>query len=149
MTEGEVVVQYLNMIHSVMRHKMLSVIAGLKSGVLQPDGIESDNVLFNAYAVLSWAYYREDKSLVPDEVYDKICVELGRRADKENAPRELVQYKESFKAGTGFDLIYPQIIPDVEVTYRVYQFHNTYSGKEEDNGVRKVPASGAVRYSGG
>ena len=57
------------------------------------------------YFMASYLYYKEDKSLMSDEMYDKICQMLVEDVDKMSEHKHYgLLDQEALKAGTGYQI---------------------------------------------
>ena len=59
------------------------------------------------YLMFSYAYYKENESLVPDAEYDQICQDLITNWNDITHWHKPLLDLESLKAGTGYDIKYP------------------------------------------
>ena len=59
------------------------------------------------YLMFSYAYYQENESLVPDAEYDQICQDLITNWNDITHWHKRLLNLESLKAGTGYDIKYP------------------------------------------
>ena len=57
--------------------------------------------------MFSYAYYQENESLVPDAEYDQICQDLITNWNDITHWHKPLLNLESLKAGTGYDIKYP------------------------------------------
>ena len=55
----------------------------------------------------SYAYYKENESLITDSEYDQICQDLITNWDDITHWHKPLLNLESLKAGTGYDIKYP------------------------------------------
>ena len=70
--------------------------------------LTNKNMLVPYYLMFSYAYYKENESLVPDTEYDQICRDLITNwNDITHFHKELLDL-DSLKAGTGYDIKYPK-----------------------------------------
>ena len=59
------------------------------------------------YLMYSYAYYKENESLITDFEYDQICQDLITNWDNITHWHKPLLDLESLKAGTGYDIKYP------------------------------------------
>jgi len=69
--------------------------------------LTNPNMLVPYYLMYSYAYYKENESLVDDTEYDQICRELIEKWDTITHWHKPLLDLESLKAGTGYDIKYP------------------------------------------
>ena len=69
--------------------------------------LKNPNMLVPYYLMYSYAYYKENESLVDDTEYDQICRELIEKWDTITHWHKPLLDLESLKAGTGYDIKYP------------------------------------------
>ena len=70
--------------------------------------LTNKNMLVPYYLMFSYAYYKENESLVSDTEYDQICRDLITYwNDITHWHKELLDL-DSLKAGTGYDIKYPK-----------------------------------------
>ena len=60
------------------------------------------------YLMASYAYYKLNYSLLPDDTYDQICKDLLKDFDKIDHIHKHLLCKLSLECGTGYDLEYPR-----------------------------------------
>ena len=60
------------------------------------------------YLMYSYAYYKENESLISDHEYDDICKQLIEKWDTINHWHKPLLNLESLEAGTGYDIQYPK-----------------------------------------
>ena len=60
------------------------------------------------YLMFSYAYYQENESLIPDAEYDQICQDLITNWNDITHWHKPLLNLESLKAGTGYDIKYPE-----------------------------------------
>ena len=60
------------------------------------------------YLMFSYAYYQENESLIPDAEYDQICQDLITNWNDITHWHKPLLNLESLKAGTGYDILYPE-----------------------------------------
>ena len=60
------------------------------------------------YLMFSYAYYKENESLIPDAEYDKICQDLITNWNDITHWHKRLLNLESLKAGTVYDIRYPE-----------------------------------------
>jgi NAD-dependent DNA ligase len=66
------------------------------------------NMLVPYYLMYSYAYYKENESLITDHEYDQICQDLITNWDNITHWHKPLLNLESLKAGTGYDIKYPK-----------------------------------------
>ena len=59
------------------------------------------------YLMFSYAYYKENESLITDSEYDQICQDLITNWNDIKHWHKPLLNLESLKAGTGYDIKYP------------------------------------------
>ena len=69
--------------------------------------LTNPNMLVPYYLMYSYAYYKENESLVDDTEYDQICQDLITNWDTITHWHKPLLDLESLKAGTGYDIKYP------------------------------------------
>ena len=69
--------------------------------------LTNPNMLVPYYLMYSYAYYKENESLVDDTEYDQICQDLITNWDNITHWHKPLLSLESLKAGTGYDIKYP------------------------------------------
>ena len=69
--------------------------------------LTNKNMLVPYYLMFSYAYYQENESLVPDAEYDQICLDLITNWNDITHWHKRLLNLESLKAGTGYDIKYP------------------------------------------
>ena len=69
--------------------------------------LTNKNMLVPYYLMFSYAYYQENESLIPDEEYDQICRDLITNWNDITHWHKPLLDLESLKAGTGYDIKYP------------------------------------------
>ena len=69
--------------------------------------LTNKNMLVPYYLMFSYAYYQENESLVPDAEYDQICQDLITNWNDITHWHKRLLNLESLKAGTGYDIKYP------------------------------------------
>ena len=68
------------------------------------------NMLVPYYLMLSYLYYEKNISLIEDTEFDNLCQTLLEKYDSvEHMHKHLVS-KESLTAGTGYDIVYTNMI---------------------------------------
>ena len=73
---------------------------------------KNPNMLVPYYLMFSYLYYEKDVSLIEDTEFDKLCQTLREKYDSvEHMHKHLVS-KESLTAGTGYDIVYTNMIKD-------------------------------------
>jgi len=70
--------------------------------------LTNPNMLVPYYLMLSYCYYKENESLIDDTEYDDICKQLIEKWDTLEHWHKPLLDLESLKAGTGYDIKYPQ-----------------------------------------
>ena len=70
--------------------------------------LKNPNMLVPYYLMYSYAYYKENESLVDDTEYDQICQDLITNWDNITHWHKPLPSLESLKAGTGYDIKYPE-----------------------------------------
>ena len=65
------------------------------------------NMLVPYYLMYSYAYYQENESLITDSEYDQICQDLITNWNNITHWHKPLLSLESLKAGTGYDIKYP------------------------------------------
>ena len=60
------------------------------------------------YLMFSYAYYQENESLISDAEYDQICQDLITNWNDITHWHKRLLNLESLKAGTGYDIRYPE-----------------------------------------
>ena len=102
------------------------------------------NKLTGQYLIHSYLYYRLYQSIIPDELFDKMCVLLERHYDSITHPHKHLVSLESLRAGTGFNLAqddYPlivQTIADQIMSNREFRGKIVDSMKEYEVRVNKL-----------
>ena len=66
--------------------------------------LTNPNMLVPYYLMFSYAYYKENESLIPDSEYDQICQDLITNWDNITHWHKPLLSLESLKAGTGYDI---------------------------------------------
>ena len=69
--------------------------------------LTNKNMLVPYYLMYSYAYYQENESLIEDAEYDQICQDLITNWDDITHWHKALLNLESLKAGTGYDIKYP------------------------------------------
>jgi len=69
--------------------------------------LTNKNMLVPYYLMFSYAYYQENETLIPDEEYDQICRDLITNWNDITHWHKPLLDLESLKAGTGYDIKYP------------------------------------------
>ena len=69
--------------------------------------LTNPNMLVPYYLMFSYAYYKENESLISDSEYDQICRDLITNWDNITHWHKRLLNLESLKAGTGYDIKYP------------------------------------------
>ena len=73
---------------------------------------KNSNMLVPYYLMFSYLYYEKNISLIEDTEFDKLCQILLEKYDSvEHMHKHLVS-KESLTAGTGYDIVYTNMIKD-------------------------------------
>ena len=65
---------------------------------------KNPNMLVPYYLMYSYAYYKENESLITDSEYDQICRDLITNWDNITHWHKPLLNLESLKAGTGYDI---------------------------------------------
>ena len=65
------------------------------------------NMLVPYYLMYSYAYYKENESLVSDTEYDDICKQIIEKWDNITHWHKSLLTLDALKAGTGYDIEYP------------------------------------------
>ena len=66
--------------------------------------LTNPNMLVPYYLMYSYAYYKENESLITDSEYDQICRDLITNWDNITHWHKPLLNLESLKAGTGYDI---------------------------------------------
>ena len=69
--------------------------------------LTNKNMLVPYYLMFSYAYYKENESLITDSEYDQICQDLITNWNDITHWHKSLLNLESLKAGTGYDIKYP------------------------------------------
>ena len=69
--------------------------------------LTNPNMLVPYYLMFSYAYYKENESLITDSEYDQICQDLITNWNDITHWHKPLLNLESLKAGTGYDIKYP------------------------------------------
>ena len=69
--------------------------------------LTNKNMLVPYYLMFSFAYYKENESLITDSEYDQICQDLITNWHDITHYHKRLLNLESLKAGTGYDIKYP------------------------------------------
>ena len=69
--------------------------------------LTNKNMLVPYYLMFSYAYYQENESLVSDAEYDQICKDIITNWNDITHWHKPLLNLESLKAGTGYDIKYP------------------------------------------
>ena len=69
--------------------------------------LTNPNMLVPYYLMFSYAYYKENESLISDSEYDQICQDLITNWNDITHWHKPLLNLESLKAGTGYDIKYP------------------------------------------
>tara|TARA_R100001224_G_C3959629_1_gene128648 strand:+ start:275 stop:541 length:267 start_codon:yes stop_codon:yes gene_type:complete len=73
---------------------------------------KNPNMLVPYYLMFSYLYYEKNISLIEDTEFDNLCQTLLEKYDSvEHMHKHLVS-KESLTAGTGYDIVYTNMIKD-------------------------------------
>ena len=70
--------------------------------------LTNKNMLVPYYLMFSYAYYKENESLIEDTEYDQICQDLITNWNDITHWHKRLLNLESLKAGTGYDIKYPE-----------------------------------------
>ena len=65
------------------------------------------NMLVPYYLMYSYAYYKENESLIPDTEYDDICKQIIEKWDNITHWHKSLLTLDALTAGTGYDIEYP------------------------------------------
>ena len=65
------------------------------------------NMLVPYYQMYSYAYYKENESLISDTEYDNICKQIIEKWDNITHWHKSLLTLDALKAGTGYDIEYP------------------------------------------
>ena len=65
------------------------------------------NMLVPYYLMYSYAYYKENESLISDTEYDYICKQIIEKWDNITHWHKSLLTLAALKAGTGYDIEYP------------------------------------------
>ena len=65
------------------------------------------NMLVPYYLMYSYAYYKENESLISDTEYDDICKQIIDKWDNITHWHKSLLTLDALKAGTGYDIKYP------------------------------------------
>ena len=65
------------------------------------------NMLVPYYLMYSYAYYKENESLISDTEYDDICKQIIDKWDNITHWHKSLLTLDALKAGTGYDIEYP------------------------------------------
>ena len=65
------------------------------------------NMLVPYYLMYSYAYYKENESLISDTEYDDICKKIIEKWDNITHWHKSLLTLDALKAGTGYDIEYP------------------------------------------
>ena len=65
------------------------------------------NMLVPYYLMYSYAYYKENESLISDTEYDDICKQIIEKWDNITHWHTSLLTLDALKAGTGYDIEYP------------------------------------------
>ena len=65
------------------------------------------NMLVQYYLMYSYAYYKENESLIPDTEYDDICKQIIEKWDNITHWHKSLLTLDALKAGTGYNIEYP------------------------------------------
>ena len=65
------------------------------------------NMLVPYYLMYSYAYYKENESLISDTEYDNICKQIIEKWDNITHLHKSLLTLDALKAGTGYDIEYP------------------------------------------
>ena len=69
--------------------------------------LTNPNMLVPYYLMYSYAYSKENESLITDHEYDQICQDIITNWDDITHWHKPLLNLESLKAGTGYDIKYP------------------------------------------
>ena len=65
------------------------------------------NMLVPYYLMYSYAYYKENESLISDTEYDNICKQIIEKWNNITHWHKSLLTLDALKAGTGYDIKYP------------------------------------------
>ena len=65
------------------------------------------NMLVPYYLMYSYAYYKENESLISDTEYDDICKQIIEKWDNITHWHKSLLTLDALKAGTGYNIEYP------------------------------------------
>jgi len=68
------------------------------------------------YLMFSYAYYKENESLIEDAEYDQICQDLITNWNDITHWHKSLLNLDSLKAGTGYDIKYPERVVNAALT---------------------------------
>ena len=68
------------------------------------------NMLVPYYLMYSYAYYKENESLISDTEYDNICKQIIEKWDNITHWHKSLLTLDALKAGTGYDIKYPNLV---------------------------------------
>jgi NAD-dependent DNA ligase len=91
------------------------------------------NSLTGQYLIHSYLYYRLYQSIIPDDLFDKICVLLERYYDSIQHQHKHLISPESLRAGTGFNLgynDYPLVVQSIADQIMSNKEFREMAGKE-------------------
>ena len=71
---------------------------------------KNPNMLVPYYLMLSYLYYEKNISLIEDTEFDNLCQTLLEKYDSVEHMRKHLVSKESLTAGTGYDIVYTNMI---------------------------------------
>ena len=70
--------------------------------------LTNPNMLIPYYLMYSYAYYKENESLIEDTEFDHMCNSIVEKWDTLTHWHKPLLNLESLKAGTGYDIKYPE-----------------------------------------
>lgn len=78
--------------------------------------LTNKNMLVPYYLMFSYAYYKENESLIEDAEYDQICQDLITNWNDITHWHKSLLNLDSLKAGTGYDIKYPERVVNAALT---------------------------------
>ena len=79
---------------------------------------ENENMLIPYYLMFSYLYYEKNISLIEDGEFDDMCKTLLEKLDSLTDMHKHLVKKESLTAGTGYDIVYTELIKDSAMRLR-------------------------------
>ena len=71
---------------------------------------KNPNMLIPYYLMFSYLYYEKDINLITDNEFDTLCKTLLDKLDGLTHMHKHLVKKESLTAGTGYDIVYTEMI---------------------------------------